>query len=212
MKLLTHALLLPSCLFALAAQGDLIVYEPFDYYHKAGLPGCDGGTGFDGPWYQVSAKDVINPDKEVANPDDDRKWTANIPGDSSRCGGVYRGDLAVAGLLTQGGHYGNHFIEDRGYQWRKLANSFDHSTTNDDLWVSFVVQWDYWMSAGKSVEEKLRITREYRTRQYDSLIDAVFKRRGWTNDGCPTPEHLKEIGMDLPEVLEVVKARIEGRA
>jgi aldehyde:ferredoxin oxidoreductase len=58
--------------------------------------------------------------------------------------------------------------------------------------------------AGKSVKEKVAITREYRLRQYDSLIDAVFKRRGWTSDGVPTAEHLKKIGMDLPEVLEVV--------
>jgi len=66
--------------------------------------------------------------------------------------------------------------------------------------------------AGKSVEEKVAITREYRMKQYDQLVDAVFKRRGWTTDGCPTPEHLAKIGMDLPEVLEVVKARMEGKA
>ncbi|HOX11810.1 MAG TPA: aldehyde ferredoxin oxidoreductase C-terminal domain-containing protein [Spirochaetales bacterium] len=65
--------------------------------------------------------------------------------------------------------------------------------------------------AGKTVAEKVKITREYRLKQYESLLDAVFKRRGWTPDGCPTPEHLKKIGMDLPEVLEVVKGRIEGR-
>jgi aldehyde:ferredoxin oxidoreductase len=59
-----------------------------------------------------------------------------------------------------------------------------------------------------TVAEKVRITREYRMKQYDSLIDAVFKRRGWTADGCPRPEHLKAIGMDLPEVLAVVMARI----
>jgi len=66
--------------------------------------------------------------------------------------------------------------------------------------------------AGKTASEKVRITREYRMKQYESLVDAVFKRRGWTPDGCPTPEHLREIGMDLPEVLEVVNARIAGRA
>ncbi len=65
--------------------------------------------------------------------------------------------------------------------------------------------------AGLSVKEKIRITREYRMKQYDSLVDAVYKRRGWTPDGCPTPEHLKAIGMDLPEVLEVVEARIAGK-
>jgi aldehyde:ferredoxin oxidoreductase len=64
---------------------------------------------------------------------------------------------------------------------------------------------------GKSVAERVKITREHRFKQYDSLIDAVFKRRGWTSDGCPTPEHLKDLGMDLPEVIEVVKARIAGK-
>ncbi|MBU0928047.1 MAG: aldehyde:ferredoxin oxidoreductase [Spirochaetes bacterium] len=62
--------------------------------------------------------------------------------------------------------------------------------------------------AGKSVAERVRLTREHRLAQYDSLIDAVFKRRGWTPDGVPTPEHLEAIGMDLPEVLEVVTKRI----
>lgn len=63
--------------------------------------------------------------------------------------------------------------------------------------------------AGKSLAEKVRITREFRLKQYDLLTDAVFKRRGWTPDGIPTPEHLKAIGMDLPEVLEVVKKHIK---
>jgi aldehyde:ferredoxin oxidoreductase len=62
--------------------------------------------------------------------------------------------------------------------------------------------------AGKSLAEKVAITREFRMRQYNSLIDAVFKRRGWTPQGVPTPEHLKAIGMDLPEVLEVVGKHI----
>jgi aldehyde:ferredoxin oxidoreductase len=65
---------------------------------------------------------------------------------------------------------------------------------------------------GKSSEEKTKLLREYRTNQYEQLIDAVFKRRGWTPDGCPRPEHLKAIGMDMPELLEVVNARIAGKA
>ncbi|TFH50043.1 MAG: aldehyde:ferredoxin oxidoreductase, partial [Bacteroidia bacterium] len=58
---------------------------------------------------------------------------------------------------------------------------------------------------GKSVQEKMRLTREYRENQYDQLRDAVYKRRGWNNNGIPTIEHLKKIGMDFPEVIEVVK-------
>jgi aldehyde:ferredoxin oxidoreductase len=53
--------------------------------------------------------------------------------------------------------------------------------------------------------EKMRILRKYREEQYESLIDAVYTRRGWNNNGVPTIEFLKRIGMDLPEVIEVVR-------
>jgi aldehyde:ferredoxin oxidoreductase len=59
--------------------------------------------------------------------------------------------------------------------------------------------------SGKTTGEKMKILREYREAQYESLIDAVYKRRGWNNNGVPKIEFLKKIGMDLPEVIEVVK-------
>lgn len=59
--------------------------------------------------------------------------------------------------------------------------------------------------AGKSTAEKMALLRLYREDQYQQLIDAVYKRKGWTPAGVPTLEHLQNIGMDLPEVLEVVK-------
>jgi aldehyde:ferredoxin oxidoreductase len=59
--------------------------------------------------------------------------------------------------------------------------------------------------AGKTTEEKMKILRTYREDQYESLIDAVYKRRGWNNNGVPKIEFLKKIGMDLPEVIEVVR-------
>jgi aldehyde:ferredoxin oxidoreductase len=58
---------------------------------------------------------------------------------------------------------------------------------------------------GKTSVEKVAITREYREGQYEKLLDAVYKRRGWNKNGVPTLEHLKNIGMDLPEVIDVVK-------
>jgi len=57
---------------------------------------------------------------------------------------------------------------------------------------------------GKTTEEKILLTRVYREDQYEKLLDAVYKRRGWNNNGVPTVEHLKNIGMDIPELLEVV--------
>ena len=59
--------------------------------------------------------------------------------------------------------------------------------------------------AGKTTEEKMKVLRKYREAQYESLVDAVYKRRGWNNNGVPKIEFLKKIGMDLPEVIDVVK-------
>jgi aldehyde:ferredoxin oxidoreductase len=61
---------------------------------------------------------------------------------------------------------------------------------------------------GKTVEEKIAVVRKYREDQYEKLTDAVYKRRGWTDNGVPTPEKLKSIGMDLPELMEVVEKHI----
>jgi len=58
---------------------------------------------------------------------------------------------------------------------------------------------------GKTTEEKMAITMEYRLLQYEKLLDAVYERRGWTPNGIPKIEHLQNLGMDLPELIEVVK-------
>jgi aldehyde:ferredoxin oxidoreductase len=59
--------------------------------------------------------------------------------------------------------------------------------------------------AGKSTEEKMAILREYREDQYQKLCDAVYKRRGWTQNGIPTVETLKRLKIDYPEVVAVVE-------
>jgi aldehyde:ferredoxin oxidoreductase len=58
--------------------------------------------------------------------------------------------------------------------------------------------------AGKTTEEKMEVLRKYREDQYERLLDAVYERRGWTKNGVPKIEHLKNIGMDLPELIEIV--------
>jgi len=49
------------------------------------------------------------------------------------------------------------------------------------------------------------VLRAYREDRYEKLLDAVYKRRGWNPNGVPSIEFLQRIGMDLPEVIEVVK-------
>jgi aldehyde:ferredoxin oxidoreductase len=58
---------------------------------------------------------------------------------------------------------------------------------------------------GKTTGEKMKILRKYREEQYESLLDAVYDRRGWNKNGVPKIEFLKKLGMDLPEVIEVVR-------
>jgi len=58
--------------------------------------------------------------------------------------------------------------------------------------------------AGKTVEEKMAKLREYRENRYEQLLDAVYLRRGWTKNGVPKISHLQNLGMDLPELIELV--------
>lgn len=55
-----------------------------------------------------------------------------------------------------------------------------------------------------TLEEKMAALRKYRENRYEQLLDAVYKRRGWNKNGVPTIAHLRELGMDLPELIEVV--------
>lgn len=60
--------------------------------------------------------------------------------------------------------------------------------------------------AGKTTEEKMAILRRFREDQYQKVMDAAYERRGWDKDGVPTIARLKELGIDFPELIDVVKA------
>jgi aldehyde:ferredoxin oxidoreductase len=57
---------------------------------------------------------------------------------------------------------------------------------------------------GKSTAEKIAALRKFREDRYERLKDAVYERRGWTKDGVPKKETLARLGVDFPDVLEVV--------
>ncbi len=70
---------------------------------------------------------------------------------------------------------------------------------------------------GKTVDEVARMTtsekvathRAWRTARFEKLSDAVYRRRGWTWNAVPKPEHLKALGIDFPDVMAVVNAQLE---
>ncbi len=56
-----------------------------------------------------------------------------------------------------------------------------------------------------SLAERMAALRKYREDRYERLKDAVYRRRGWTNDGVVTIEKARELGIDLPDVLELLR-------
>jgi aldehyde:ferredoxin oxidoreductase len=58
---------------------------------------------------------------------------------------------------------------------------------------------------GMETAEKIALLRKEREDAYEKLTDAVYLRRGWTKDGIPTLETVKRLGIDFPEVLDVLK-------
>jgi len=58
---------------------------------------------------------------------------------------------------------------------------------------------------GKTTEEKLAVLRKHREAEYERLKDAVYKRRGWTANGVPTLQKVKELGIDFPDVVELLQ-------
>jgi aldehyde:ferredoxin oxidoreductase len=58
---------------------------------------------------------------------------------------------------------------------------------------------------GKSTEEKMDTLRKYREEEYERLKDAVYRRRGWGEDGVPTLQKVKSLGIDFPEVVELLR-------
>jgi aldehyde:ferredoxin oxidoreductase len=62
-----------------------------------------------------------------------------------------------------------------------------------------------------STEEKRLALRRHREDQYEQLIDAVYKRRGWNDNGIPTLETVRALGIDLPEVVELIEKNTDGR-
>jgi aldehyde:ferredoxin oxidoreductase len=57
---------------------------------------------------------------------------------------------------------------------------------------------------GKSTEEKMAVLRKYREAEYERLKDAVYARRGWNANGVPTLQKVKALGIDYPDVVELL--------
>ena len=64
---------------------------------------------------------------------------------------------------------------------------------------------------GLSTEEKMKLVRDFRYEQYNKVTNAAYKRRGWDENGVPTMERLEELGIDLPEIRQVLENYHAGK-
>jgi aldehyde:ferredoxin oxidoreductase len=58
------------------------------------------------------------------------------------------------------------------------------------------------------IEEKLKLIYNYRQDQYQKLADAVYHRRGWTPNGVPTPQKMKQLGFEDSKMLKILQDKI----
>jgi len=58
---------------------------------------------------------------------------------------------------------------------------------------------------GRTIEERMNALRKYRETEYEKLKDAVYERRGWNKNGVPTLEKVKILGIDYPDVVELLE-------
>jgi len=61
--------------------------------------------------------------------------------------------------------------------------------------------------AAMTLDQKRAALRAWREERYEKLLDAVYKRRGWTRDGIPTLAKVRALGIDKVEgLVELLKA------
>lgn len=80
----------------------------------------------------------------------------------------------------------------------------EYESRQDRYDSQLTIEVDY-DTEGKSTQEKMKRLRQYREDRYKKLQDAVYENRGWTSLGCPKIAKIKQLGLDFPDVIEVLK-------
>jgi aldehyde:ferredoxin oxidoreductase len=62
---------------------------------------------------------------------------------------------------------------------------------------------------GSSNEHRLALLHEHRRAQYEKLTDVVYKEKGYDQNGIPTDESLRRLGLDQPEFMDILRTARE---
>jgi len=122
---------------------------------------------------------------------------------------------------------------ERCYNWQRAMNVWLGRGRRKDDWIPYrsmgpVTEMEYMSRKDRydqqlveklgfnenevekmSVKEKIRILYEYRQNQYQKLADAVYYRRGWTPNGVPTPQKMKQLGFTDKKMLDMLQKVID---
>jgi aldehyde:ferredoxin oxidoreductase len=121
---------------------------------------------------------------------------------------------------------------ERCYNWQRAMNVWMGRGRRKDDWIPYrsmgpVTEMEYFSRKNRydkqltsnlgikekelekmDIKEKVKILYEYRQSQYQKLIDAVYYRRGWTPNGVPTIQKMKELGINDSKMLKMLKQKI----
>ena len=122
---------------------------------------------------------------------------------------------------------------ERCYNWQRAMNVWLGRGRRKDDWIPYrsmgpVTEMEYHSRSERydkiliekigykekelekmSISQKIKILYDYRQDQYQKLADAVYFRRGWTQNGVPTPQKMKQLGMNDPKMLKMLQEKID---
>jgi aldehyde:ferredoxin oxidoreductase len=122
---------------------------------------------------------------------------------------------------------------ERCYNWQRAMNVWMGRGRRKDDWIPYrsmgpVTEMEY-LSRKKrydtylidkvgltkkrvetmTLQDKIKILYDYRQNQYQKLADAVYYRRGWTHNGVPTPQKMKQLGFTDKKMLSFLQKTID---
>jgi len=122
---------------------------------------------------------------------------------------------------------------ERCYNWQRAMNVWMGRGRRKDDWIPYrsmgpVTEMEYLSRKDRydkyilekiglsekeiqkmNVNEKMKLLYNYRQDQYQKLADAVYFRRGWTPNGVPTPQKMKQLGMNDTKMLKFLQDEID---
>jgi len=123
---------------------------------------------------------------------------------------------------------------ERCYNWQRAMNVWMGRGQRKDDWIPFramgpVTEMEYVSRKERydkqlveklgmsqkdvekmTVREKLTVLYEFRRDQYKKLADAVYYRRGWTPNGVPIPQKMKQLGFTDKKMLKMLQEKIDA--